>query len=83
MESGLIAPIHLPKLQPMETFIIKFDTSEGLSRTVEIAAPSLDAAIQKFDLMHGPGDFIESIGKPICIQWPEDWQPNYHQLCIF
>ena len=64
----------------MQTFIIKYDTSEGHTRTIEIDAPSVDAAIQKFDLMHGPGDFIESIGKPCRMQWPEDWLVNYHQL---
>lgn len=54
------------------TFRIKFETSDGQTRSLDITAPSLDAAIAQWDRLRQPGDFIESIGRPCRIQWPQD-----------
>jgi hypothetical protein len=57
---------------PTMEFLIKFETSAGQTKSLEITAPSLDAAIDQWDRLRQPGDFIESIGRPCRIQWPED-----------
>ncbi len=53
-------------------FRIKFETSAGQTRFLEITAPSIDAAIAQWDRLRQPGDFIESIGRPCRIEWPQD-----------
>ena len=53
-------------------FLIKFETSDGRTRSLDITAPSLDAAIAQWDRLRQPGDFIESIGRPCRIEWPQD-----------
>ena len=53
-------------------FLIKFETSAGQTRSLDITAPSLDAAIAQWERLRQPGDFIESIGPRFRIKWPED-----------
>jgi hypothetical protein len=53
-------------------FSIKFETSDGRTRSLDITAPSLDAATAQWDRLRQPGDFIESIGPRFRIEWPED-----------
>ena len=60
-------PLPLPV-----TFRIKFETSDGRTRSLDITAPSRDAAIAQWDRLRQPGDFIESIGRPCRIEWPQD-----------
>jgi hypothetical protein len=45
----------------MKNFLIVFETSEQIIRRLEIKAPTIDAALIKWDLLRQPGDFIESI----------------------
>ena len=53
-------------------FLIKFETSDGQTRFLDIAAPSLPAAIAQWERLRQPGDFIELIGPRFRIDWPED-----------
>jgi len=53
-------------------FLIKFETSDGRTRFLDIAAPSLPAAIAQWERLRQPGDFIESVGPRFRIDWPED-----------
>jgi hypothetical protein len=53
-------------------FLIKFETSDGRTRFLDIAAPSRDAAITRWERVRQPGDFIESIGPRFRIEWPQD-----------
>jgi len=53
-------------------FSIKFETSDGRTRFLDIAAPSPDAAISQWERLRQPGDFIESIGPRFRMQWPQD-----------
>jgi hypothetical protein len=53
-------------------FSIKFETSDGRTRFLDIAAPSRLAAIAQWERLRQPGDFIKSIGRPCRIDWPED-----------
>lgn len=45
----------------MKLFVIIFETSDQITRRIEIQAPTIDAALTKWDLLRQPGDFIESI----------------------
>lgn len=56
----------------MQTFVIQYETSAGLSRSVEIQAHSVDGALAKWDLIRQPGDFVDAVGPKLRIQWPED-----------
>jgi len=62
---------RLTRSQLME-FSIKFETSDGRTRFLDIAAPSLDVAISQWERLRQPGDFIESIGPRFRMQWPKD-----------
>jgi hypothetical protein len=53
-------------------FSIKFETSDGGTRFLDIAAPSHDAAITQWERLRQPGDFIELIGPRFRIEWPQD-----------
>ena len=53
-------------------FLIKFETSDGRIRFLNIAAPSRDAAITLWERLRQPSDFIESIGPRFRIKWPQD-----------
>jgi len=53
-------------------FLIKFETSAGQTRSLEITAPSRAAAIDRWERLRQPGDFIESVGRPCRIEWPQD-----------
>lgn len=55
----------------MAAFLIQYETSEGLTRSFELEAPSMEAALIKWDRIRQPGDFIETIGRPCRIQWPD------------
>jgi hypothetical protein len=56
---------------PLTAFLIRFETADGRFRSFELMAPSRDAAIQKWDRIRQPGDFIESIGPVFRMQWPD------------
>jgi hypothetical protein len=56
---------------PLTAFLICFETADGRRRSFELQAPSRDAAIQKWDRIRQPGDFIESIGPVFRMQWPD------------
>jgi hypothetical protein len=56
---------------PLTAFLIRFETEDGRRRSFELQAPSRDAAIQKWDCIRQPGDFIESIGPVFRMQWPD------------
>jgi hypothetical protein len=55
----------------MAAFLICFETEDGRRSSFELQAPSRDAAIQKWDCIRQPGDFIESIGPVFRMQWPD------------
>jgi hypothetical protein len=56
----------------MTRFLITFETSDHLTRQIEIDAPTVDAALSKWELIRQPGDFVESIAKPFCMEWPNE-----------
>jgi hypothetical protein len=53
-------------------FTIKFETSNGRTRFLDITAPSRDATITRWERLRQPSDFIESIGPRFRIGWPQD-----------
>jgi hypothetical protein len=55
----------------VNSFLISYETSEGLTRCLEFEAPTVEAALIKWERIRRPGDFIESIGHPCRIQWPD------------
>jgi hypothetical protein len=55
----------------MAAFLIKYETSEGLARSFELEAPSMEAALIKWDRIRQSGDAIDSIGPVFRMQWPD------------
>ena len=56
----------------MKSFVLTFETSTGISRQIEIQAHSVDGALAKWDLIRQPGDFLDAIGEPFRMEWPND-----------
>jgi len=56
----------------MKTFLLTFETAQGITRQIEIEAHSVDGALAKWDLIRQPGDFLDAIGEPFRMQWAND-----------
>ena len=56
----------------MKSFVLTFETSAGINRQIEIQAHSVDGALAKWDLIRQPGDFLDAIGEPFRMEWPND-----------
>lgn len=56
----------------MALFVLQYETSEGFTRSLEIEAPTVDAALIRWDRLRQPGDFVIQVGPALRLDWLRD-----------
>ena len=59
----------------MQTFVVTFETSEGVTRSLEFQAKTADGALSQFHRLTAAngehGWFVVSVAPPFRMEWPE------------